>query len=62
MCRVDALGEDTNTDLGVEHRLKVSRRTHNRSSIADPDPHRSQIQKPRLKKQCRGSWTLTIEA
>jgi hypothetical protein len=39
MCRVDALGEDTNTDLGVEHRLKVSRRTHNRSSIADPDPH-----------------------
>jgi hypothetical protein len=24
VCRVDALGEDTNTDLGVEHRLKVS--------------------------------------
>jgi hypothetical protein len=28
MCRVDALGEDTNTDLGVEHRLKVSEQLH----------------------------------
>lgn len=22
-CRVDALGEETNTDLGIEHRAKV---------------------------------------
>merc|ERR1712173_323618 len=25
-CRVDALGEETNTDLGIEHRAKVESR------------------------------------
>ena len=27
-CRVDALGEETNTDLGIEHRAKVRKLTH----------------------------------
>ena len=26
-CRVDALGDETNTDLGIEHRAKVESRT-----------------------------------
>ena len=27
-CRVDALGEETNTDLGIEHRAKVGNWMH----------------------------------
>ena len=29
-CRVDALGEETNTDLGIEHRAKVRKVLHSR--------------------------------